>query len=126
MQGEGVEGGVEVTCIVTGKPFISEIIFDGNKEIKTDDLKEKLTVKPQSFLDSQQVKEQAERLRLFYQGKGYYAVHIIPVIKRVAEDRAAIIFFIQEGEKAKIRAIRFEGNKTFQAKEIKKNLISQE
>jgi len=123
---EGFEGGVKVTFIVAEKPFISEIVFDGNKDIKTDDLKEKVTIKPQSFLDPQQVKEQAERLRLFYQGKGYYAAHIIPVIKRVAEDRATIIFFIQEGEKAKLRAIRFEGNKTFPAKEIKKNLISQE
>jgi outer membrane protein insertion porin family len=126
IQTEGFEGGVKVTFIVTEKPFISEIIFDGNKEIKTDDLKEKLTVKPQSFLDSQQVKEQAERLRTFYQGKGYYSVHIIPVIKKVTEDRATVIFFIQEGEKAKIREIRFEGNKTFPAKEIKKNLITQE
>lgn len=123
---EGFEGGVKVTFIVTEKPFIAEIIFDGNKDVKTDDLKEKVTIKPQSFLDLQQVKEQAERLRLFYQGKGYYAAHIIPVTKQVAEDRETIIFFIQEGEKAKIRAIRFEGNKAFPAKEIKKNLISQE
>jgi len=126
IQTEGFEGGVKVTFIVTEKPFVSEIIFDGNKDIKTDDLKEKLTIKPQSFLDPQQVKEQAERLRAFYQGKGYYAAHIIPVIKKVTEDRATVIFFIQEGEKAKIREIRFEGNKAFSAKEIRKNLISQE
>lgn len=126
IESEGFEGGVKVTFIVTEKQFITEIIFDGNKDVKTDDLKEKVTIKPQSFLDPQQVKEQAERLRLFYQGKGYYAAHIIPVIKRVAEDRATVIFFIQEGEKAKIRPIRFEGNKAFPEKEIKKNLISQE
>lgn len=123
---ESFEGGVKVTFLVTEKPFITEILFDGNKNVKTEDLKEKVTLKPQSFLDLQQVKEQSERLRLFYQGKGYYAAQIIPVVKRVAEDRATITFFILEGEKAKIRMIRFKGNQIFSAKEIKKNLISQE
>jgi outer membrane protein insertion porin family len=123
---EGFEGGVKVTFVVREKPFINEVLFEGNKEIKTDDFKDKVTIRPQSFLDLEQVKEQAERLRLFYQGKGYYAAQVIPTVKQVAADRVTLIFFIQEGEKAKIRAIRFEGNKTFPADQIRKNLVSKE
>ena len=123
---EGFEGGIKVIFQVTEKPFITEILFEGNKAFKTDDFKDKLTIRPQSFLDLQQVKEQAERLRSFYQDKGYYAAQVIPVIKRVAEDRTTLIFFILEGEKAKIREIDFEGNKTFPAKQLIKHLVSQE
>ena len=75
---------------------------------------------------SQQVKEQADRLRQFYQEKGYYAAQVIPVIKRTVEERASVIFFIQEGEKAKIRKVVISGNKTFPGKEIKKGLATQE
>jgi len=123
---EGFEGGVKVTFVVKEKSFITEILFEGNKEIKTDDFKDKVTIKSQSFLDLEQVKGQADRLRVFYQGKGYYAAQITPVIKRVSEDRVTLIYFIQEGEKAKIRTIRFEGNKTFPMDQIKKSIVSKE
>ena len=54
---ESVEGGAAVSFVVREKPFITEIVYDGNENLSDDKLKEKTTIKGQSFLDQQQAKE---------------------------------------------------------------------
>ena len=102
-------GGVAVVFVVREKPFITEIVFDGNEELSDDKLKEKITIKSQTFLDQQQAKESAEKIRLAYQEDGYYSCQVIPVIQSVDEDRKRLTYFIKEGHKAKVRHINFEG-----------------
>ncbi len=78
---EPVAGGVAVIFVVTEKPFVTEILYDGNDNVKDEKLTEKLTVRPQSFLDQQQIKDSVERLRLLYEDEGYFSARIVPVIK---------------------------------------------
>src|SRR2546425_765091 len=61
---EPVAGGVAVIFVVTEKPFVTEILYDGNDNVKDEKLTEKLTVRPQSFLDQQQIKEDRKSTRL--------------------------------------------------------------
>ncbi|HEX2056705.1 MAG TPA: POTRA domain-containing protein, partial [Nitrospiraceae bacterium] len=61
---EPAADGVGVVFVVREKPFITEIVFDGNQELSDDKLKEKITIKSQSFLDQQQAKESADKIRL--------------------------------------------------------------
>ena len=58
--------GMTVTFVVQEKPFITEIFFDGNEQLTDEKLKEKTTIKSQTFLDQQQVKESAEAIRQAY------------------------------------------------------------
>lgn len=104
----GVEG-MAVTFVVREKPFITEIVFDGNEQLTDEKLKEKTTIKSQTFLDQQQVKESAEAIRQAYQRDGYYNAQVVPVIEALDEDRKRLIFHITEGEKAKIKTVMFEG-----------------
>ena len=97
-----VVGGVAVVFVVREKPFITEIVFDGNENLGEDKLKEKITIRSQSFLDQQQAKESAERIRLAYQEDGYYNAEVIPIILTLEEDRKRLTFFIKEGERVKV------------------------
>ena len=99
--------GVAVTFVVREKPFITEIVFDGNENLSDDKLKEKITIKSQAFLDQQQAKESAEKIRLAYQEDGYYNAQVIPVVQTVDEDRKRLTFFIKEGRKAKSQDRQF-------------------
>src|SRR5438093_5844386 len=94
---ESVADGVAVTFVVREKPFITEIVFDGNENLSEDKLKEKLTIRNQSFLDQQQAKESAERIKLAYQEDGYYNAEVTPIILALEEDRKRLTFFIKEG-----------------------------
>lgn len=106
---ESIAEGMAVTYVVQEKPFITEIVFDGNEQLTDEKLKEKTTIKSQTFLDQQQVKESAEAIRLAYQRDGYYNAQVVPVIEALDEDRKRLTFHITEGEKAKVKAVIFEG-----------------
>jgi len=106
---ESGAGGVALVFLVREKPFITEIVFDGNKELSDDKLKEKITIKSQAYLDQQQVKESAEKIRLAYQGDGYFNCQVIPVVQTLDEDRKRLTFFVKEGEKARVKTVYFDG-----------------
>jgi len=106
---ESIAEGMAVTFVVQEKPFITEIVFDGNEQLTDEKLKEKTTIKSQTFLDQQQVKESAETIRLAYQHDGYYNAQVVPVIEALDEERKRLTFHITEGEKAKVKTVIFEG-----------------
>jgi outer membrane protein insertion porin family len=106
---ESVPGGIALTFLVREKPFITEIVFDGNEELSDDKLKEKITIKSQAFLDQQQAKESAEKIRLAYQEDGYYNAQVIPIVQTLDEDRKRLTFFVKEGDKARIKTVTFDG-----------------
>ena len=109
VESEAVRDGMAVTFVVQEKPFITEIVYDGNENLSDEKLKEKTTIKSQTFLDQQQAKESAETIRLLYQHDGYYNAQVVPVIQTLDEDRKRLTFHITEGEKAKIKSVVFEG-----------------
>ncbi len=102
-------GRVALAFLVREKPFITEIVFDGNKELSDDKLKEKITIKSQAFLDQLQAKESAEKIRLAYQSDGYFNCQVIPVVQTLDEDRKRLTFFVKEGDKARVKAVNFDG-----------------
>jgi len=102
-------GGVALIFLVREKPFIAEIVFDGNQALSDDKLKEKITIKNQAFLDQAQVKESAEKIRLAYQGDGFFNCEVIPVVQTLDEDRKRLTFFVKEGDKARIKTVNFDG-----------------
>jgi len=123
---EPVAGGVAVIFVVTEKPFVTEILYDGNDNVKDEKLTEKLTVRPQSFLDQQQIKDSVERLRLLYEDEGYFSARIVPVIKSLDRERKSLTFFIKEGSRARIKTVAFDGAKAVPGKKLKKALVTRE
>ncbi len=119
-------GGVAVIFVVTEKPFVVEILFDGNDNLKGEKLTEKLTVRTQSFLDQQQIKDSVERLRQLYEDEGYFSARIIPVIKSLDGERKALTFFVTEGPKARIKTVAFDGANSIPVKKLKKPLVTRE
>lgn len=119
-------GGVAVVFVVREKPFITEIVYDGNENLSDDKLKEKTTIKSQSFLDQQQAKESAEKIRLAYQEDGYYSCQVVPVVQTLDEDRKRLTFFIKEGDKARIKTVNFEGMRAATKDEVFKIAATRE
>lgn len=106
---ESGAGGVALAFLVREKPFITEIVFDGNQELSDDKLKEKITIKSQAFLDQLQAKESAEKIRLAYQEDGYFDCHVTPIVQTLDEDRKRLTFFVKEGTKARVKKVNFDG-----------------
>jgi outer membrane protein insertion porin family len=126
LETESTPQGMALAFLVREKPFITEIVFDGNQELSDDKLKEKITIKSQAFLDQQQAKESAEKIRLAYQEDGYYDAEVIPIVQTLDEDRKRLTFFIKEGDKAKIKTVEFEGMRSATKDEMFKVMATRE
>jgi outer membrane protein insertion porin family len=123
---ESTPEGIALIFVVREKPFITEIVFDGNEELSDDKLKEKITIKSQAFLDQQQAKESAEKIRLAYQEDGFFSAQVIPIVQTLDEDRKRLTFFVKEGEKAKVKTVNFEGMRAATKAEIFKVTATRE
>jgi len=108
---------------VTPKFRVLAIRYEGNKKVKSRRLEKEIKTRPNTSLDERQVKEDAEKIREYYQKAGYNQVSVNYTIER---DRATsfgtVIFKIKEGEKVKIADIRFTGNLHIKAKRLKKEM----
>lgn len=117
---EGFEGGLKVIFRVLEKPTIIEILYEGNKEIETDKIKEKVKLMPGSFLDHSLISENAERIRSYYEEEGYYYATVLPIIKEVSKEGVSLTYQINEGTTVIIRDIKIEGNREISEGRIKR------
>jgi outer membrane protein insertion porin family len=109
-----------VTFVVEERPFVKRIDFKGNKEIKEEELKEPVTIKPYTILNLNTISETQEKLTAFYQSKGYYNIRINYSVTQEDKGQGAIIVFnIDEGKKVYIKTISFQGNKGILEKILK-------
>lgn len=104
---------------VTPKFRVLAVKYEGNKQVKSRRLEKEVKTKPNTALDERQVKEDAEKIREYYQKSGYNQVSVNYTIQR---DRATsfgtVIFKIKEGNKVRIAEVRFVGNKNIKPKRL--------
>ena len=104
---------------VTPKFRVLTIRYEGNRQVKSRRLEKEVKSKSNSALDERQVKEDAEKIREYYQKSGYNQVAVNYTIER---DRATsfgtIIFKIKEGEKVRISLVKFVGNAHVKSKKL--------
>ncbi len=118
--------GKEVIYIVMEKPSIKEINIIGAEKVKTDDIKEKITLKTRTILNLEKVKENAEQIRKLYFSKGYYGVRVEYSIDYLDTNEAIVNFKISEGPKGRIKKIIFKGNKNIKSSDLKKAMMTKQ
>jgi len=107
---DGYAGGIRLTFKVVERPIIRSFKFEGNKEVGSQKLREQVTLTPYSVYNPSLVYENAEKLKKYYQGQGYFNATVTPVIDRSSENEVRVVYLIEEGEKVLIDDIEFEGN----------------
>lgn len=116
---ESFEGGVKVIFRVVEKQTIVDVLFEGNKELETSKLKEKVRISPGSFVNQSLIVENAEIIRSFYEEEGYYHATVLPILKEVSKETVGLTYQIDEGPIVTIKNIKTEGNKNISEGKIK-------
>ena len=116
----GRDGNVLVVTVVE-RPSISEIKIEGNKAIKTEDLKKGL--KQAGLADGeifQQATLEAIRMELErqYVAQGRYGASIKANVEPQPRNRVAITIDIKEGKVSTIQHVNIVGNKVFNSEEL--------
>ncbi|KMP11803.1 Surface antigen (D15) [Candidatus Nitromaritima sp. SCGC AAA799-A02] len=122
---EGV-GGLEVVFIVEEIPSVGDVIIHGNHKISSADIREKLGIKRGTTFQDHLLQEAREEITLLYHEKGFFFVEM-DVNSEVSPDNLTNVNInIREGEKVGIKHIRFAGNKSLSAKELRDNMETKE
>jgi outer membrane protein insertion porin family len=121
------KGGIELIYQVVEKPSVIEIVYEGNSEIKDDDLAEAAAIKPYEILDIAKVREAVEKIEKLYEDKGYFLARVEYSLENMNDaDSVRLKFKIQENDKVQVKRITFLGNDHLSSGKLKAAMITKE
>lgn len=113
-------GVVNLVVAVTPKFRVRAVRFEGN-EVRDRRLQRETETRIDLALDERQVREDAQKIREFYQKRGYNSAQVDYLIER---DRnlgtGTVTFRITEGEKVRVSRVEFEGNENASTRSLRK------
>ena len=111
--------GDTLIVLIKENPMINNIDFIGNKRIKEDAMRSEIKLKSRNVYQKSEVQDTIALIRDLYKRSGYFSAKIKAQINRLSQNRIDITFRINEGEKTKIKGVKFIGNKIFSDKRLK-------
>ena len=102
---------------VVERPSIAKIIFEGNKDLSSDDLTsalKKIGLAEGKVFNRQILDKVEQELRRQYFSHGKYGLKIDTKVSKLTRNRVGIHIDISEGRVAKIKQINVVGNKVFE------------
>lgn len=120
-------GEVALTYKVIEKPSIVEITYEGNSEVKSEDIADATGIKVYQLLNMAKVKEAIEKVQKLYEDKGFFLAKIdadVQVVK--ADETVRLVFKVRENDKVKVKKITFLGNKHLPDGQLKSKMLTQE
>jgi len=117
-------GGLVVTVVENNT--INRVVFEGNSKIKDAVLTEVVESKPRGPFSRTIVQADTQRIIDAYRHQGRYDIKVNPKTISQPNGRVDLVFEINEGDKAKIASINFEGNEAFSSSRLRDVLTTTE
>jgi len=117
---EAERGAEGVTLVVTieERPIVKEFDFTGNKKFSSTQIKDrlkeaKIDLRAGAPLSLRDIAKIRSAIADYYVENGYRSATVDYRIEDISKTEKKLVFVIDEGDKIKIAAIRFEGNHVF-------------
>lgn len=112
--------GLVVTYRFIEKPTVSEIVFEGNSDIKSEDLEAQTGLKNFEVINYTKIQTAIEKIEKHYEDKGFYLAKVESLVEDdKPNETVRIKFKITENEKVKVKKITFVGNNQIKDSELK-------
>ena len=115
-----------LTVDLVENPIVNQIAFEGNKKLKTDQLKSELSLRPRTVFTRAKIRNDTQRIVELYRRIGRYSAIVEPKIIERAQNRLDVVFEINEGDPTYIRKIDFIGNDSFDTDVLEETMLSKE
>ena len=119
------DGGTLVVNVAEN-PLVNEISFEGNHNVKEEDLRKALGLRSRAVFTTRMAQQDRQKLLGVYAGKGRFAASVEPLITKLPQNRVNVIFKIVEGGETQISRIIFVGNHAFSENDLKAVVDSRE
>ena len=100
-------------------PSIKEVVFKGNKQVKSEDLLKIINLKEGTVITSKELDRILEMVKAYYEQLGYSGTDVKIDLEKVSQAQVKLIVEIKEGRKKYIKKIEFIGNKAISEKELR-------
>lgn len=122
-----IADGVKVKLTVREFPRLKKIDFVGNRKIKIKELKDLVNAKEGEILNDKKVFDWQQKIKDRYKEKGFVLAEIGYTQSRPdSNNKANLVFQIEEGDRVRIRQIEIEGNENFPDQAIEGKLNNRE
>ena len=111
---------------VVENPVINQIAFEGNRQLKEEELEAEVVLKPRIIYTRTKVQGDVNRILTLYRRSGRFAATVEPKIIQLPQNRVDLIFEISEGELTEIERIRFVGNNAFSDSRLREVIRTKE
>jgi outer membrane protein insertion porin family len=109
---------------VDENPIINRVLFEGNKSLKEDKLKDEVSVRPRGIFTRAKVQTDVGRIVELYRRSGRISANVTPQIVQLPQKRVDLIFKIDEGPKSGILRVNFLGNKAFSDNDLRDVVVT--
>lgn len=118
--------GNDLVVRVLENPIINRIIFEGNNAVTTERLNEETEAEPRQTFTLSRVEQDVQRILEVYRRAGRFAATVTPQYKVLPQNRADLIFSIDEGPTTGVRSINFIGNKAFADDRLRREITTRQ
>jgi outer membrane protein insertion porin family len=118
--------GNDLVVRVLENPIINRIIFEGNNAVTTERLEEETEAEPRQTFTLSRVEQDVQRILEVYRRAGRFAATVTPQYKVLPQNRADLIFVIEEGPTTGVRSINFIGNEAFADDRLRREITTRQ
>jgi len=119
LDAEEVTGGLKLYIIVSELPKLRNLIFKGNKQVKTKDLEERLDLSEGAYLSNNLIFEKKKDIIDLYGEKGYFMAEVEHEVDYTVDSTEVdLTYKISEGSKVKVEKVVLTGNQRVPADKI--------
>ncbi|ATQ42842.1 outer membrane protein assembly factor BamA [Caulobacter mirabilis] len=111
---------------VVENPIINRVIFEGNKGVKEEKLRDEVTIRPRGIFTRAKVQSDVQRIIELYRRSGRIGVTVTPKIVELPQKRVDLIFEINEGPKSGVLSVNFLGNKQFSDGDLADTIVTEQ
>lgn len=118
--------GDDLVVRVIENPIINQVLFEGNNAVTTERLQEETEAEPRATFTRSRVEQDVQRILEVYRRAGRFAATVSPQYKPLPQNRADLIFVIEEGPKTGIQSINFLGNEEFSDSRLRREIATRQ
>jgi outer membrane protein insertion porin family len=118
--------GTDLVIRVLENPIINRIMFEGNNAVTTERLEEETEAEPRQTFTLSRVEQDVQRILEVYRRAGRFAATVTPQYKVLPQNRADLIFVIDEGPTTGVRSINFIGNEAFPDDRLRREITTRQ
>lgn len=115
-----------LTISVVENPIINRVIFEGNKGLKEDKLRDEVSVRPRGIFTRAKAQSDVQRIVELYRRSGRISANVTPEIIELPQKRVDLIFKVDEGPKSGILSVNVLGNKAFSDNDLRDVIVTKQ